>query len=936
MKTSLRLLLYWTFFTLFSVKAFATHNRAGEIIVEQINGCSSNSVRAIIHTYTKTSKPNADRDTLTLCWGDAANTCVQVPRSNGIQTDPNFPPPGEELPNDIKYNEYVAEFTYDGPGTYTISMTDPNRNEFVLNVNPPASDAIKFHLQTTFTLFNGQFEGCNSSPRLENQPVDYACIGEPFVHNPGAHDPDGDLLTYELIVPMQGPNSPVPNYTFPQNIGGFGCCLDINTQDGTITWTSPQIKGEYNIAMIIISWRNGIPIDTTVRDMQILVEDCDENHAPVIEIADTEICVVAGEVVEFVVTGTDINPGDKVKLSAVGAPFLLDISPADNIEDWRPFPMPSAEHETQPATKTFRWQTTCEHISDLPYTVVFKAEDDYFFVNPNGLTTGLATSKAVRIKVVGPPPADVRAEPFPEQITVSWAKPYQCEAAADDYFFAFSVWRRENSNPFVPVCEAPGIDGEGYTKIANTLNTVGNRYAFNDKSVLRGRTYCYRILGIFAKRTDSGHPYNSVESLASDEVCIQLSLDVPLITNVSVVETSTTNGIIDVRWVKPLAEDLDTLLNPGPYRYVLKRAEGIGGTNFTTISDFTSPSFWQLTQSQFIDQAPGLDTKGRPYTYKIEFYVNGENEPFADSPTASSVWLQIEPTDNRNILTWPYEVPWTNTNFVIFRQNGALWDSIGVTTDSFYVDMGLLNGREYCYYVRTEGTYNVVGLPSPLINLSQETCAVPIDNVAPCPPILEVSNICNSGESCLEVANLGNDLKWNNPMTICEETDDVVSYRVYYKRFETGDFELLYEVNSSGDTTYFHDRTKAEGLVGCYAITALDTFLNESQLSNVICTDNCPFYNLPNAFTPNDDGKNELFIPYPYCFIESIDLKIFNRWGELVFTSTDPNINWDGKNSNGKMLAAGTYYYTCKVFEQRVTGTVPAPDLLRGYIDIIR
>ncbi|MBK8565426.1 MAG: gliding motility-associated C-terminal domain-containing protein [Saprospiraceae bacterium] len=935
MKTTVRLIFLWAFWALLAVKSFATHNRAGEIIVEQINGCSSNTVRATIRTYTKTSSENADRDSLLLCWGDAAKTCVQVPRMNGNQPDPNFPPIGQPLENDVKRNIYVAEFTYDGPGRYTISMTDPNRNEFILNVNPPASDAVKFHLQTTFTLFNGQFEGCNRSPILEVEPIRYACKGETFIHNPGAFDPDGDLLTYELIVPMQGPNSPVPNYIWPQNVGNSGCCLDINNQNGTITWNTPQVLGEYNIAMIIISWRNGVPIDTMVRDMQILVEECMDNKAPVIAIENTTICVVAGEVVEFTVTATDPNPGDKIKLSALGQPFNMEISPAENVEDWRLSPTPAAEFQTQPVTKTFRWRTTCEHISDLPYTVVFTAEDDFVIPNTNGLTTGLATLKAVQIKVVGPPPSDVQAVPTADRITVSWQKPYVCEDAADDFFFAFSIWRRIGSNPFDVDCK-PGLDGQGYTKIGNSLSEQNGRYVFKDNEVERGRTYCYRVLGVFARRTDSGHPYNAVESLASEEICIQLKLDVPLLTNVSVLETATSNGVIEVKWVKPLAEDLDTLLNPGPYRYELKRATGINGTNFTTIATFNSQTFWQLNQLQYLDQAPELDTKGSPYTYKIDFFVNNESQPVGNSPAASSVWLQIEPTDNRNILSFVYNVPWTNTGFTVYRQNGTAWDQIAITPDSVYVDTGLLNGREYCYYVQSEGTYNVVGVPSPLFNLSQENCSTPIDNVAPCPPIVAVSNICNSGESCQEVDELGNDLKWNNPMSICSETDDVVSYRVYFKPNEAGAFSLLYEINESGDTTYFHPRTKLEGLVGCYAITALDTFLNESEFSNIICTDNCPFYTLPNAFTPNDDGKNELFIPYPYCFVESIDLKVFNRWGELVFTATDPNISWDGKNLNGKELADGTYYYTCRVFEQRVTGIEPSPNLLRGYIDIIR
>ena len=125
-------------------------------------------------------------------------------------------------------------------------------------------------------------------------------------------------------------------------------------------------------------------------------------------------------------------------------------------------------------------------------------------------------------------------------------------------------------------------------------------------------------------------------------------------------------------------------------------------------------------------------------------------------------------------------------------------------------------------------------------------------------------------------------------------------------------------------------------MAGCYAVTALDTFANESDLSNIFCVDNCPNFSLPNTFTPNGDGSNDFYIPYPFCFIESIELNVFNRWGQLVFETRDPSINWSGVNLSGDELPAGTYYYTCKVFEQRVTGTEAVPELLNGYIDLIR
>ena len=65
---------------------------------------------------------------------------------------------------------------------------------------------------------------------------------------------------------------------------------------------------------------------------------------------------------------------------------------------------------------------------------------------------------------------------------------------------------------------------------------------------------------------------------------------------------------------------------------------------------------------------------------------------------------------------------------------------------------------------------------------------------------------------------------------------------------------------------------------------------------------------LPNAFSPNNDGKNEFFHAQFDCIINSFDLNVFNRWGELVFNSIDPNAKWDG-TYQGELLNSGVFYY---------------------------
>ena len=118
-------------------------------------------------------------------------------------------------------------------------------------------------------------------------------------------------------------------------------------------------------------------------------------------------------------------------------------------------------------------------------------------------------------------------------------------------------------------------------------------------------------------------------------------------------------------------------------------------------------------------------------------------------------------------------------------------------------------------------------------------------------------------------------------------------------------------------------------------MSAYDENRNESELSNIVCIDNCPAYELPNTFTPNNDGANELFVPRINRFIDRIDMSIYNEWGNKVYETTDPMINWDGTN-NGNELAEGTYYYTCRVFERRVSGILESTDIFKGYIHLIR
>ena len=272
-------------------------------------------------------------------------------------------------------------------------------------------------------------------------------------------------------------------------------------------------------------------------------------------------------------------------------------------------------------------------------------------------------------------------------------------------------------------------------------------------------------------------------------------------------------------------------------------------------------------------------------------------------------------------------MPWTNDSFTVYRQNHLTsnWDSIANTHINAYTDTGLINDTTYCYFVKSYGAYpdTAARFPFPLLNKSQRVCTAPVDTVPPCAPTLTVSNDCNlyTGKEW-NTAQYVNHLTWTMHNDSCSFT--TVHFHIYYNASDSANFALIDSTTAITDTTF--DNVLSGNIAGCYAITAVDKAGKESKLSNIVCIDNCPYYMLPNAFTPDGDGFNDVFTPFPgYRFVPKIEMKIFNRWGELVFETTDPAINWKGDDLSGHPVSDGVYLYAGFYYEQHLNGLVKKP-----------
>ncbi|MBO9728271.1 MAG: right-handed parallel beta-helix repeat-containing protein [Chitinophaga sp.] len=86
---------------------------------------------------------------------------------------------------------------------------------------------------------------------------------------------------------------------------------------------------------------------------------------------------------------------------------------------------------------------------------------------------------------------------------------------------------------------------------------------------------------------------------------------------------------------------------------------------------------------------------------------------------------------------------------------------------------------------------------------------------------------------------------------------------------------------------------------------------------------------IPNTFTPNNDGKNDVLLVYGYI-IKQMHMTIFDQWGEKVFESNNQTTGWDGQYK-GKALPSGVYIYVC-----HLTLTDGSKTEKKGVINLIR
>ncbi|MBX7181543.1 MAG: tandem-95 repeat protein, partial [Bacteroidia bacterium] len=195
------------------------------------------------------------------------------------------------------------------------------------------------------------------------------------------------------------------------------------------------------------------------------------------------------------------------------------------------------------------------------------------------------------------------------------------------------------------------------------------------------------------------------------------------------------------------------------------------------------------------------------------------------------------------------------------------------------------------------------------------------------------SNGVNTSINTVQVSNVGTETYVVTASNgVCPDQTDTVLVTVA----EKPDADFVYAGTSFGNPTNFTDLSAGSNLVSWlwnfgdgytsvsqnayHTYESSDTFVVTLTVTNAFgCVDSTSqtigieqVVTVPNSFTPNGDGNNDILWIQNNGAI-SYGITIFNRWGQQVYVSEGREIRWDGKTNAGVNLEEGTYYYVLKV-----------------------
>lgn len=769
------------------------------------------------------------------------------------------------LPPDVCVEEAIFEGYVELPevaDSYDLVYQRCCRNPSIINLVNPDDSGATFWTQIPGTDLTQEYNSC---PQFQNFPPVALCLGAAFIFDHSAIDIDGDELEYEFCTPLLGGTpefpSPVPPDPppFANVVWGPGYDVDypidsdpvfsINPVTGLITGTPTQV-GQYVVGVCVKEYRDGVLLSTTNRDFQFNVTICDPTIVASIP-AQEQFC----EGLTFEFSQESINAtsfywdfGDP----ATDEDVSTDPNPVYTYQDTGVYTVMLVANPDWPcADTTYMEYAVYPLISPAIFQSDYSCENNQIWYDFNA--GGAFDSDAEFFWDFGPEAnVNFSEDQDPEDINFNGALTFDVTLTVYDNGCEASITETFE----VPPQPVAAIEPQ-------TLYCDGLTFDFENQSQ-NATTYSWDF-GVPGVSDDMSALPNPSYTYADTGV-----YQVTLIASADFTCADTTYAEYAIYWL------LD------PY--------------------FETPPSQCFEGNIFSFEAQGYEESTAEFEWEFGALANYPNSTLANpsgisyaEPGTYPVGLTISANGCVDSYNSVVEIlPNPSIGFSILETSGCPPLLVHVLDSAF--------AATQITYLWDFGDGSISNMPNPT-------------HIYQVPGTYDISLTMSTTEGCIETLQMtefdavtvhpepqaGFDIEPNTvnilePMV--EVTDLSVGSISCYYTFEDG--------GSSEDCNFFYEFTQS-GYMDVY-----QTVVNEYGCLDVahgqVAVEGFLFY-VPNSFTPNGDGINDVFQPV-FTGISSYKIEIYNRWGDVIFASEDPHEPWLGNVDGGEHFAEdGVYLY---------------------------
>lgn len=732
----------------------------------------------------------------------------------------------------------------------------------------------------------------NSSARFNDYPPQLLCNNEDLIFDHSASDADGDVLVYSLVTPNQGasdinpaPNSaPPPPYASVVWAGGFsattalgpGATINIDANTGLLT-ASPNLTGLFVVGIQVDEYRNGVLINSMIRDFLFKVFNCNlqlEAVLPIQEDLPSFNSYCDGLTVDFVNNsygGTNYQwdfgvLNDNTDVSTNFAPTFT--YPANGS-----YTAMLVVNPGWPCTDTAFMNVIVNNVLDVSFT----SNDSLCIIGNSfdfvGSTSGPAgttfewdfgpnanTQIANTQNVNGINFNQSGHIPVTLEVTFS-----QCVSSYTDSVFLFD---EPVANMIIPTdveCNGLTIDfGNSSQNAINYAWNFGDPTTLSDTSDLLSPTYTFQGPGLYlvsltASSSPSCSDTDTVTIEINDPILLSFSSqDSMCITNNSFNFDGTVSG-------PPLTA----------YSYDFTAA---GNPSTSNLIDVNNVSFTNAGS--------------------VPITLTGTHNNCTESIT-QNIYLYAEPTVdfdfNNGLLCAPFPAQF---NDLSTSETGLsyLWDfGDGTTSTEQNPNHVFSNSGNYSVSLTISTSSGCVNT---LFEFKPDYITVNPSPVSDFSVTPSITDICHSRVQF-------NDL-----------SSDATEFYYWF------DDSVGFSIDQNPSHLYLNDGGHHPTQIVTNSFGCKDTS------RQYIYIEPFTFY-APNTFTPDGNIFNQYFKPIVYFDVPEWNLKIYNRWGELIFETLNIDEGWDGTTPTGVLASDGIYiwkatYISCEPNnpEKIVTGHV--------------